>query len=223
MGSAVVRAAQRSAAFTVAAALTRATGAPARGALDADVVIDFTSDAGARAALEIARGAGASLLVGTTGLAPETLDLLRGESQRRAVLVAPNTSPGATILATLVAIAARALRDTHDVAIVEAHHAMKKDAPSGTALRLAHAASDAGARINPGQILSIRGGSQVGEHIVRFAGPEEVVELSHHAQSRDLFAEGALRAAGWLHGRKPGWWTMEDVLGLPARWREIGA
>lgn len=180
----------------------------------ADVVIDFSSDAGAIRALDLARRLDASLLVGTTALAEPTLATLLDAAETRAVLVAPNTSLGVAVLSSLVREAAGALGPGFACSIVEAHHGGKKDAPSGTAKRLAEAARHAGAPVRDDQVLSIRGGDVIGEHTVRFAGPGEYVELVHRATTRDVFALGALRAAKWLHGREPGWWAMEDVLGL---------
>jgi 4-hydroxy-tetrahydrodipicolinate reductase len=185
------------------------------GGFHADVVVDFSSDDGALAALALASSCGAALLVGTTGLTRPTLDALRAASRDRAVLVAANTSLGVAVLADLVARAATNLPG-YDVSIVEAHHSAKKDAPSGTAKRLAQAARDAGAPLQDDRVLSIRGGDVIGEHTVRFAGPGEYLELTHRATSRDVFARGALRAAKWLHARTAGWFTMEDVLGIGA-------
>jgi 4-hydroxy-tetrahydrodipicolinate reductase len=182
----------------------------------ADVVIDFSSSAGTLAAVELARRVNASLLVGTTALDTPARDLLRAESRSRAVLLAPNTSLGVAALADLVRRAAAMLKD-FDCSLVESHHIKKKDAPSGTALRLAEAARKGGANLPNDQVLAVRGGDVIGEHTLRFAGPGEYLELSHRATSRDVFVRGALRAAAWLHGREPGWWTMEDVLGLEAR------
>lgn len=179
-----------------------------------DVVIDFSSDEGARAAPALARQCGSALLVGTTGLSRETEGLLRSAAAERAVLVAANMALGVAVLAALARRAAAALGPAYRAAIVEAHHAGKKDAPSGTALRLAEAARSAGADLPADQVLSIRGGDVVGEHTLRFAGAGEYLELIHRATTRDVFAAGALRAARWLHGRPPGWWTIEDVLGL---------
>ncbi len=181
-----------------------------------DVVIDFSSDDGARRALSIAERSGAALLVGTTALSPHTLDAIRRAAERRAVLVAANTSLGVAVLSHLVRDAARLLGPGFACSIVEAHHAAKQDAPSGTAKRLAEAARASGASLRDDQLVSIRGGDVVGEHTVRFAGPGEYLELIHRATTRDVFALGALRAARWLHGRPPGWWTIEDVLGLSA-------
>jgi 4-hydroxy-tetrahydrodipicolinate reductase len=182
----------------------------------ADAVIDFSSDAGARGSMEAAGRAGAALLVGTTALSAGTIDALRDESRRRAVLVSPNMSLGVALVAALARRAAATLTG-YDCSIVEAHHSAKRDAPSGTALRLADAARQGGAALSDANIVSIRGGDVVGEHTVRFAGPGEYVELTHRATSRDVFVRGALRAAAWLRGKTPGWYTMEDVLGLGAR------
>jgi 4-hydroxy-tetrahydrodipicolinate reductase len=182
----------------------------------ADVVIDFSGNSGTLAAVDISRRVGASLLVGTTALEPATRDLLRAESRSRAVLLAPNTSLGVAALADLVRRAAALLKN-YDCSLVESHHIHKKDAPSGTALRLADAARKGGAQLPDHQILAIRGGDVVGEHTLRFAGAGEYLEFTHRATSRDVFVRGALQAAAWLSGRAPGWWTMEDVLGLEAR------
>lgn len=182
----------------------------------ADVVIDAATAAGTMSALEVARRVGCALLVCSTGLGDKTVQALRAESASRAVLLAPNTSLGVTALADLARRAAVMLSG-YDCSIVEAHHHQKKDAPSGTALRLADAARAGGAGLSREQIVSVRGGDVVGEHTVRFAGPGEYVELTHRATSRDLFARGALTAAAWLGARSAGWWRMEDVLALPAR------
>lgn len=180
----------------------------------ADVVIDFSSESGARQCAELAARVGAALLVGTTGLATDTVKALKEISSRIAVLHAPNTSMGVAVIADLVRRAARTLGPGYSCSIIEAHHSAKKDAPSGTALRLADAARQGGAPLAPEQVVSIRGGDVVGEHSVRFAGPGEYLELTHRATSRDLFVRGALAAARWLHRTPPGWYTMEDVLGF---------
>jgi 4-hydroxy-tetrahydrodipicolinate reductase len=180
----------------------------------ADVVVDFSSDSGVPGALAVALHARAAILVATTALSDSTLTALRDAAKKIPVIVAPNTSLGVAVLADAAARIARALGPGYRPSIVEAHHSKKADAPSGTALRLAHALDSAGSPIGPDQILSIRSGDVVGEHTVRFAGPGEYLELTHRATTRDLFALGALRAAKWLHGRAPGWWTIEDVVGL---------
>lgn len=183
----------------------------------ADVVIDFSSAQAVNSAIQIARRARAALLVGTTGLDEAGIHMLREQSSERATLLAPNTSLGVAALARLVAEAAKIFSAEYDCSIVEAHHNAKMDAPSGTALRLADAARHGGARLSEAQIVSIRGGDVVGEHTVRFAGAGEYIEFTHRATSRDLFVRGAMRAAKWLHHQPPGWYTMEDVLGLSAR------
>ena len=181
----------------------------------ADVVIDFSSDAGALESLAIARRSKGALLIGTTALSTATIDALRRESASIPVLIAPNTSLGVAVLSVLVRDACRMLGADYHASIVEAHHAAKKDAPSGTALRLAQAARDSGHALRDDQILAMRGGDVVGEHTVRLAGPGEYIELTHRATTRDLFARGALRCAAWLKGKPAGWYTMQDVVGLP--------
>lgn len=184
-------------------------------AVSADVVIDFSSESGLHDSIALAHAMNASLLVGTTGLSPASIDALRAASRDRAVLLAPNTSLGVAALSVLVQQASKLLGSEYHCSIVEAHHAMKKDAPSGTALRLAQAARDAGHALRDDQIIAMRGGDVIGEHTVRFAGPGEYIELTHRATSRDLFARGALRSAAWLKGKPPKWYSMHDVLGLP--------
>jgi len=185
-------------------------------AVFADVVVDFSSDDGVHESLAIAERSRSALLVGTTALSAPSLTELRRAASARAVLVAPNTSLGVAALSVLVAQACRTLGKGYACSIVEAHHSAKKDAPSGTAIRLAKSARDAGADLRDDQILSIRGGDVIGEHTVRLAGPGEYIELTHRATTRDLFARGALRCAAWLKGKPPGWYTMNDVLSLPA-------
>ncbi|MBL8764025.1 MAG: 4-hydroxy-tetrahydrodipicolinate reductase [Phycisphaerae bacterium] len=184
-----------------------------RFAADTDVIVDFSSPMGAMHAAELTRECGAALLVGTTGLAIDQLDSLRvSTATRSAVLVAPNTSPGVAALAAVAADLARRLGPGYQASIMESHHAAKKDAPSGTALRLARAVRGAGGELTDANIVSVRSGDVVGEHTIRLAGPGEYLELTHRATTRDLFAHGALRAALALAGRAPGWYTIEDVL-----------
>jgi 4-hydroxy-tetrahydrodipicolinate reductase len=181
----------------------------------AHVLIDFSSDDALPESLALAERAGAAMLVGTTALSDRSIAALKRASASRAVLVAPNTSLGVALLSVLVRDACRALGPDYQCSIIEAHHSAKKDAPSGTALRLAKAARDAGHALADDQILAMRGGDVVGEHTVRFAGPGEYIELTHRATTRDLFARGALRCAAWLKGKPPGWYSMHDVVGLP--------
>lgn len=180
-------------------------------------VIDFSSPAGSLGAMRIALERGAALVVGTTGLGNDVVAQLRSASDRVPVLLAPNMSLGVAVIAHAVAIVASALGKDFSCSIVEAHHALKKDAPSGTALRLAAAVRGAGGALSDDQVLAVRGGDVIGEHTVRFAGPGEYLELTHRATNRDLFALGALRGAAWLAGKPPGWYTIEDALGIAAR------
>lgn len=197
----------------------------------AEVVIDFSSP-GATAA--IARACAARrvpLVVGTTGLDAQADTALAAVASVAPTVVAANFSIGVAVLAHLAARAATLLGD-FDAEIVEMHHRGKRDAPSGTALRLARAVADArgvdlaaravhGRSGTPGPrpegeigILALRGGDVVGDHTLILAGPGERLELTHRATSRDLFARGALRAAAWTVGRAPGRYDMSDVLGL---------
>lgn len=197
----------------------------------AHVVIDFTS---AEATVEHARicaNAGVAMVVGSTGFSPEAREEVMLASRNIPLVMAPNMSVGVNLVIRMAAELAKVLGDGFDIEIVETHHRNKKDAPSGTALRLAEDVARALGR-NPsdfrmareGQvgerpqreigIQTVRGGDVVGEHTVMFLGDGERVELTHRATSRDQFARGALRAAQWVAGRKPGHYDMNDVLGL---------
>ncbi|MBX3407120.1 MAG: 4-hydroxy-tetrahydrodipicolinate reductase [Phycisphaeraceae bacterium] len=184
--------------------------------VSARVVVDFSSDDGARAAADLAVRIGAALLVGTTGLSESTRERLRVAAREVAVVVAPNTSLGVAVVSKLARDAARALGPAFECSIVEAHHSRKKDAPSGTALRLAAAVRSAGHTLRDDQVVAIRGGDVIGEHAVRFAGPGEYIEITHRATTRDLFAIGAIHAAKWLDGKPAGVYSIEDALGMSA-------
>lgn len=181
-----------------------------------EVVVDFSSPSALSLSIDIATHHRAALLVGTTGLDSAQIDALKKFSTSRAVIVAPNTSMGVCVLADAVARAARLLGPGFECSIVEAHHSRKKDAPSGTALRLRDTIRSAGHAISDEQVIAMRGGDVIGEHTVRFAGHGEYLEFTHRATSRDLFARGALAAAAWLKGRAAGWYTVNDVLGIGA-------
>lgn len=180
--------------------------------ISCDVVIDFTSDAGAAAAAALALRTGAALLVGTTGLSRPTRAALAEAGKKIPVMISPNTSAGVAVAADVVRRIASLLGGGADVSIVESHHAGKRDAPSGTAIRLADAVAEGGLSVRDDQILSIRGGDVIGEHTVRFACAGEYIEVTHRATSRDLFVRGALRAAHWLRDRAPGLYAVEDML-----------
>ena len=194
-----------------------------------EVLIDFSAPDALRASLDRAVSAGVPLLIGTTGLIDEHDALIAEAARIVPILKAPNTSLGVALLADLTERAARILGpDKWDIEIVEAHHNMKADAPSGTALQLGAAADrgrgDAspvergrdgtGLKRQSGAIgySAIRGGTVAGDHDVMFLGPDERLILSHRAESRAIFARGALAAARFLRGRQPGLYSMRDVI-----------
>jgi 4-hydroxy-tetrahydrodipicolinate reductase len=197
-----------------------------------DALVDFSFHAAVPANAQLAAGRGAALVVGTTGLTAEEQAALRAAAARIPVVVSPNMSLGVNLLFALVERAARTLGPDYDIEIVEMHHRLKRDAPSGTALGLAErAAAGRGIALSsmvchgrsghPGErprdqigIHAVRGGDVVGDHTVHFATDGERIELTHRATGRHAFARGALRAAAWAHGRAPGCYTMQDVLGL---------
>jgi 4-hydroxy-tetrahydrodipicolinate reductase len=197
----------------------------------AEVAIDFSRPDLSLRALNVCRAARVPIVIGTTGHGADFEARVAGASRDIAVLVAPNTSIGVAVAQELVRIAARALPPEFDIEIVEAHHKHKLDAPSGTALALADSAARARG-LDPNQdtlsgragqgarrdgeigIASIRAGDIVGSHTVLFAGTGERLTVGHEATDRSIFAFGALRAASWLVGQKPGRYTMANVLGL---------
>lgn len=177
-----------------------------RAAAGADVLVDFTlpepSLAHAKAAAEALR----PIVIGTTGFTEAQAEEIRKLSEKTAVFLSPNMSPAMNVMFHLAESAWELLRG-YDAAIVEAHHKAKRDAPSGSALRLAKAVPGA-------STVSVRAGGIVGDHTLIFAGPNERLELVHRAQSRDVFAQGALEAAAWLAGKTPGLYDFTDLLGL---------
>ncbi len=193
----------------------------------AQVVIDFSSPSATTELADVASAAGIAIVSGTTGLHAAALAALDRASKRVAVAWEPNMSVGVHVLGALVAQAIAMLGPDFDVEIVEAHHKMKVDAPSGTALRLAELARDArgGARVVHGRegkpgargaseigVHAVRGGDVVGDHTVLLFGTGERVELTHRASSRELFASGALRVARWIVDKPAGRYGMDDVL-----------
>ncbi len=202
----------------------------------ADVLIDFTRPAGTLAHLAACARAHVAAVVGTTGLDPAQRATLAQHAQQIPIVFAANMSVGVNVLLSLVEQAARALGPAFDIEIVEMHHRHKVDAPSGTALRLGEAAAAGAGRSlaqdavyareghtgerKPGTIgfATLRGGDVVGEHVVVFAGEGERVELVHRATSRQLFANGAMRAVRFVAARRAageaGLYDMPDVLGL---------
>jgi 4-hydroxy-tetrahydrodipicolinate reductase len=198
----------------------------------ADVLVDFSSPEALEATLDAALAAGTPVLVGTTGLAERHHWLIDQAANDIAVLQTGNTSLGVNMLAHLVREAAARLGEEWDIEIVETHHRMKRDAPSGTALLLGEAAAAVrgldlsqvavrgrdgiGEAREAGAIgfASLRGGSVAGDHSVLLLGPDERLELTHRAETRAIFARGAVRAAQWLLGKPAGRYTMAEVLGL---------
>jgi 4-hydroxy-tetrahydrodipicolinate reductase len=207
-------------------------GDPAALAARSDVLVDFSSPHALEGNLDAAMAAQVPIVIGTTGLEERHHWLTDSAAQTIPVLQTGNTSLGVTLLAHLVRQASASLREDWDIEIVETHHRMKIDAPSGTALLLGEAAARGrgvalesnsergrdgitGARAR-GAIgfASLRGGTVAGEHGVHFLSDGERLTFSHTAEDRTIFARGALRAATWLMGQKPGRYGMDEVLGL---------
>lgn len=200
----------------------------------ADAVVDFSSPSATVAMTHAAAKARVAHIIGTTGLSAEDLEAIAAAGRETVVVRSGNMSLGVNLLAVLVERAAQALGPAWDAEIVEMHHRLKVDAPSGTALLLGEAAAR-GRGVNlaehsargrdgltgprrPGDIgfASLRGGTVIGDHTVIFAGAGERIEFSHHAEDRGIFARGALAAALWSRGKAPGLYSMADVLGLSA-------
>ena len=199
-----------------------------------EVFVDFSGHQGTAGNAPRIAGWGRGWVIGTTGVGPEGRAAIEKAAASVPVVWSPNMSLGVNLLFALLEQAGRALRDRgYDVEIIERHHRKKKDSPSGTALGLGQAVAR-GLGVNLDEVAvhgrhgltkeersateigfhAVRGGDIVGDHTVMFAAEGEIVELSHRATSRDTFALGALRAAAWLKGRKPGLYTMRDVLGI---------
>lgn len=205
---------------------------PATVARESDILIDFSTPAALAANLDAARAAEIGLVIGTTGLGHEHETAVDEAATSIPVLQAANMSLGVNLLAHLVRDAAARLGPDWDIEIVEMHHRHKVDAPSGTALLLGQAAAegrgiDVDARSERGRdgitgarghgaigFASLRGGSVAGDHQIIFASEGERIELGHRAESRAIFAAGAVKAALWLTGKPAGRYTIGDVLGL---------
>jgi 4-hydroxy-tetrahydrodipicolinate reductase len=196
-----------------------------------DAVLDFSSPAATVALADLAAQARIVHVIGTTGFSEDDLTRLNAAARHAVIIKSGNMSLGVNLLAALVKEAAKVLPN-YDIEIVETHHRMKVDAPSGTALLLGEAAAagrgvslrERQVRARDGQtgprtdgaigFASLRGGTVVGDHTVTLAGPYERIELTHRAEDRMIFARGALAAARWGVGKKPGLYAMADVLGL---------
>ena len=199
---------------------------------DTDVVIDFSSPESSVALAELCAKRNTALVVGTTGLNPQQLEKIKLVSPKIPCLVSPNMSVGVNAMFDLVAKMAKILVNDFDIEIFETHHRFKKDAPSGTALRIAEKICDATGRrmdkdviygrqgitgerpMNQIGMHAIRSGDVIGEHTVVFGSLGERLELTHKAHTRDTFVRGAIRAAKFIAHKKPGMYSMSDVLGI---------
>ncbi len=231
MGRAILEALAEEKGLTLGAALEMG-GSIKDVLVKGDVVIDFTAPAASLAILEQAVSQKKPIVIGTTGFTDAEKEEIISASQEIAMVFSPNMSVGVNVVFKLLADATRALGDAYDAEIVEMHHRQKKDAPSGTALRMGEVIAqarettldevgrferhgDIGARsLGEIGIQSLRGGDVVGEHRVIFAGPGEHIEITHSAHSRENFARGALIAARWVANQKPCLYDMMDVLNL---------
>jgi len=197
-----------------------------------DVVIDFTRPEATLGNIEACRNLGRRIVIGTTGFSDEDKAGIARAAEDNAIILAPNMSVGVNLCFKLLEITAGVLGDEVDVEVIEAHHRHKVDAPSGTALRMGEVVAETlgrdlskdaiyGREGNTGErerrtigFSTIRAGDIVGEHTVMFAGTGERVEITHKASNRMTFANGAMRASGWLMQRDTGLYDMQDVLGL---------
>ncbi len=197
-----------------------------------DVIIDFTQPSTTMELLEFCKQHRKSLVIGTTGLSDAQKQTIAKSAETTPVVLAPNMSVGINLLLNILALTAKTLGDDYDVEIIEAHHRYKKDAPSGTALRLGEVVAEAlGRDLSTCAVFgregiederdaktigfeTIRAGDVVGEHSVWFAGLGERIEITHKASNRMTFAKGAVKAAVWLSQQSPGLYDMQDVLGL---------
>ena len=208
---------------------------PLEGALKGkggDVIINFTSPQASLESLEFAKEAGLAVVIGTTGLSPEQIERVKDLSKSVRCVFSPNMSVGVNVMFRIVQEVAQVLGPDYDIEIVEAHHRLKKDSPSGTAVKLGELIAKAvgrdfgkvGVYGRKGMVGErtkdeigmqvIRAGDIVGEHTVLFGGIGERLEIIHRAHSRDNFARGAVRAALWVVNQPNGLYDMQDVLGL---------
>lgn len=198
-----------------------------------EVVIDFSIPSATAKLLPICAGQHLPMVIGTTGLDPDTRAALERAAERIAIVFAPNYSQGVNALYFLAARAAELLGPAFDAEVVEIHHKRKVDSPSGTAVRLAEVVAaakqlDAERVVTHGRtgqvgarpreelgVMALRGGDVVGEHTLYLIGEGERIELTHRATDRSIFARGAVRAAHWIVGRPAGLYDMADVMGIP--------
>jgi len=197
-----------------------------------DVLIEFSTPQASLEHLRIASDKGIAMVIGTTGLSRDETEEVLSHARKIPCVLAPNMSIGINLLLRIVQDVARILGEDYDIEIIEAHHRMKKDAPSGTALKIAQTVAETlgrdldsvGVYSRKGLIgerskteigiQTIRAGDIIGEHTILFGGLGERIEITHRASSRDTFARGALKAAVWVSAQEPGLYDMQDVLGL---------
>lgn len=195
---------------------------------NADVIIDFSSPQGTRWAVEFASQYNIPIVIGTTALPENVLSAIEKSAEHVPVVQSPNMSVGVNLLFAVLPQIAQVLGKDYDIEIIEAHHRMKKDAPSGTAMKMVAELANA-RNLDPDKIIigrkgerscgeigihAVRGGDIVGEHTVMFLGDGERIEISHRVSNRETFAKGALRAAEWVVNQPAGLYSMMDVLGL---------
>jgi len=183
-----------------------------KGPVSGDVIIDFSSHDAIPTVLEFAKARNLPLVLASTGLTADEQNQILEASKQIPIFQTPNFSVGINLLVACIELILPTIEQNFDVEIIDKHHREKKDAPSGTALQLAGAAK---ACCSPGKdigITSLRAGTIPGEHTVIFAGPDEVIELTHTAMSRDVFAQGALKAAIFLVDKPPGKYDMRDLI-----------
>ncbi|MEA3560335.1 MAG: 4-hydroxy-tetrahydrodipicolinate reductase [Candidatus Omnitrophota bacterium] len=177
---------------------------------NAGCLIEFTNPEASVEHLSVALGHKKPMVIGTTGLTPEEILKIKEASKLIPIVLSPNMSIGVNILFNLVRLTAQSLARDYSINIVEAHHVHKKDAPSGTAKRIAGIIKTEGGKVK--DIQSIREGEIIGDHRISFESPFDKIELFHSAKTRDIFAQGALKAAKWVVDKQPGLYNMQDVL-----------
>jgi len=199
---------------------------------NADVIVDFTTPGSTRENVKVASRKGKAMVIGTTGFSKDDMKEMEASLKLIPCVMASNMSTGVNLLLRVLQDIAKVLGDEYDIEIIEAHHRLKKDAPSGTALKMAQVVASAinrdldevavyarkgliGERTRKEiGIQTIRAGDIVGEHTVIFGGLGERIEITHKVSSRDTFARGALKATKWISGKPSGLYDMQDVLGL---------
>lgn len=178
-----------------------------------DCLIEFTTPEATIRNLEICEKLGKAIVIGTTGLSADEQAKIKAAAKKIPVVFSPNMSVGVNLFFKMIADAAKVLGAEYDIEIVEAHHIHKKDAPSGTAKEMARIVKDVKGDIEI-PIESVREDEIVGEHTITFDSDVDLIEITHSAKTRDIFAKGALKAAKWISGKPSGLYTMKDVLGI---------